>query len=89
MNLYDFLLIASASLYATEVLTRRSGPYNMFGWIREKVPMGGLTTCSWCAVIWISGVMTLLYFFLPQAVWVFSVAGAAMMLRSYTGVNHG
>lgn len=88
MTLYDFALISLATLYLSEVITGKSGPFSVFTAIRARA--GGLLSCVWCIAPWIWGVMALVYFLLsPPIVWVFAGAGVAMAIRSYTGVHHG
>lgn len=92
MTLFDFVIIALATLYLAEAITSKSGPFSMFMWVRDHLPLGGLTTCVWCLAPWLAGVLVTLYLLVPYGHYVvmpFALAGGALALRSYTGVQHG
>lgn len=92
MSLTDLLILTAATLYLAEVISSKSGPGNIFGWLRERAPLGGLTACVWCLAPWIALILMLVYLFVPYGIYgvqVLAIAGAALMLRSYTGVHHG
>ncbi len=83
MRLYDLIIVAAATWYMAEMLTTRDGPFGIFPIIRERFPLGGLTTCPYCAAPYTALVFLIIYQFLPQIVWVFAAAGLAMALRFY------
>lgn len=95
MNPFDLLLIALATLYVSHVLTHTEGPFFAFRWLRDRTrrPFNlfpfALLDCIWCTVVWVAGVMLFIYFVYPLIVWLFAIAGAAMMIWTYTGMKHG
>lgn len=87
MTFLDFALIGLATMYLSEIITGKSGPFSIFTAIRARA--GGLLSCVWCIAPWIAIIMLAIYYLLyPPIVWAFAVAGAAMAIRSYTGVAH-
>lgn len=88
-TLPDLLVIALATWYSADVLTKRDGPFNLAGRFRTRYPLGGLTTCSVCASPYLAALWwgVLQTPFAPLA-WIIAAAGAALMLGSYTGANH-
>lgn len=88
MTFLDWLFIAAATLYLSEVITGKDGPGGIFKRLRE-LDRTGLLSCIWCFVLWGALAMSALYYFVPEAVQVIAVAGLAMIIRSYSGVSHG
>lgn len=88
MNIINFIILASATWYVAETITNKTGPWGVFAKLRERLPLGGLTSCIHCMAIWVAAVMWLLCLYARPVVIVFAVAGGALMLRSYTGVRH-
>lgn len=91
MELSSLLIIALATWYAAYVVTKSDGPGHIFAWLRKALPLGGLTTCIVCASVWIAGALIIawdsgqaLRFF----VYALAIAGAALMLGSYSGASH-
>lgn len=87
---FNFILVTLAAYYIAEVVTTKSGPFDIFGRARIK-DKTGLLACIWCFIPYATvGVIALV--FIPYAimiVWVLASCGAAMMMRSYTGSGHG
>lgn len=92
MNLtpLDVLILALATWYVTYMLTgNKKGPFGVFTFIRTHFPLGGLTTCYYCAMPWIAAVFLLLSMTpIHIVIYPFAIAGIAIMLGSYTGANH-
>ena len=88
---FDLLLITLAALYAASVLTSKDGPFYVFRKLRDATRrhMGGLFDCIWCTVFWVALLFVAIHAYAPVVTWVFAVAGAAMAVRSYSGVQHG
>lgn len=85
----DLLTLALAVWYCTYAITKSSGPFHVFVTVRQRLPLGGLTTCMVCASVWIAGALYLLWLTPVQPlVYLPAIAGAALMLGSYTGANH-
>lgn len=88
MNLFDILIITLAVLYSAEVISTKAGPFNIFGHLRDRIPLGGLTSCPWCLWIWLACVFIGLHYLWEPAIWPFAISGGAAALRSYTGLRH-
>lgn len=84
----DLILIALATARLSMMLANEHGPWHVFERIRAKFPLGGLTGCVKCISVWIALFLIPIYLLVPIIVWVFAISGAALMLRSYTGVGH-
>lgn len=87
MTWLDFALIALATLYLSEIITGKDGPFGIFAKLRA-LPSMGLLRCIWCTAPYVALLMLGVYWFAPPVVYVFAVAGLALALRSYTGVAH-
>ena len=87
MTVLDLLIVAFASLYAAYAITKTYGAFGMFVWIRERFPLGGLTSCIVCAAIWCAAAFYLLMLTpLHPIVEIFAVAGAAVVIGHYVGM---
>lgn len=83
------LMLIPATWYLTYVLTTKKGPWNLFLAFRTLLPLGGLTHCMPCFSIWIAVILLLLWSGpLQFCVVCLGVAGAALMLGSYSGATH-
>lgn len=89
MQALDLLSLILATWYAAYSVATKGGPWNVFGWLRQHVPLGGLTTCIVCLAFWCGA---LFYLFsltaLAPVVYPFAAAGGAILLYRYTGGNH-
>lgn len=88
----DIAILLLATLYLAEAITAKDGPFGAFRWIRQHLPLGGLTACVWCLAPWLAALLLAVYLLVPYghyAVLPFALAGGALALRSYTGVQHG
>jgi len=88
MSVLDLLILALATLYAAYALVKTHGPFGVFVALRNRLPLGGLTTCMTCAAFWLA----LLFWALWQTpaqpvVTVFAAAGGAVFLAQYVGLN--
>ncbi len=84
----DIALIACAVWRLSYAITKEKGPFAVFTKLRERLPLGGLTTCIKCAGWWAALLMVILYVTpLRVVVVVFGVSGLALMLASYTGAG--
>ena len=90
MTPLDLLILVLATWYLAYALTKTHGPFHVFATLRGRFSFGGLTTCMHCAAPWIAGLLWLLWLTpLHPVVYALAVAGAALMLGSWTGASHG
>jgi hypothetical protein len=89
MSPLDLLRIALATWYISHAVTALSGPLRLFTRLRGVSPLSGLLSCIYCLSIWVAlGLYIIMqhdsghYLIDP-----FAVAGAALMLRSYSGAG--
>lgn len=88
MSLADFTLLVLATWYSAYIIATKGGPFNVFGWLREHFPLGGLTTCIVCLAVWCGAVFYIcLITPLAPIVYPFAAAGGAVLLYRYTGGN--
>jgi len=89
MGIADLLIIALATWRLAYMVTKETGPYRIFERIRQQHPLGGLTTCIYCSSVWAAAGLMAVYALGGAIVvqWL-AIAGAALMLASYTGVGH-
>lgn len=84
----DAILLMLAAWYLTEVVSNKTGPFKVFYYARTRLNHGGLLTCGYCLIVWITPLLLIVYVYLPCLIWPFALAGGALMLRAYTGVKH-
>lgn len=91
----DLLILAIATWRVSYMLTRETGPFDVFKRLRERLPLGGLTACIWCASVWVAALFIGLYAAFVQPltfgemlIVVPAVSGAALAFASWTGVHH-
>lgn len=85
----DFLVLALATAYSAHVISSTEGPFGIFARVRERLPLGGLTTCVYCLSPWCAAALwgvTLTP--LAPLVTVLALAGGALMLTAWTGMRH-
>lgn len=90
-TLIDLLLLAAATLWVSHVVTATTGPGRLFIRLRDatRQRLAGLFDCIWCVSVWVALVLFFSHQYVPGITWILAIAGAALMLRSYTGVHHG
>lgn len=82
----DLLIVASATFYLSYVLTSLAGPFDAFTRFRARFPLGGLTSCIWCAAPWIAALVYVVTLTPARPlVDIFAIAGAALMLGTFSG----
>lgn len=85
----DFLVLALATAYSAHVISSTDGPFGVFASVRERLPLGGLTTCIYCLAPWCAGALWLVSLTpLAPLVTLLAIAGAALMLTAWTGMRH-
>lgn len=88
MDALHLLILALATLYAAHALTKTHGPFGVFTTVRDRLPLGGLTTCFVCATFWLAlGFWALWQTPAQYVVTVFAVAGGAVLAAQYVGLN--
>lgn len=86
----EFAVLAVACWRLAHLLVNEKAPFGIMTWVRSKTTLGGLLTCIYCASVWTGAGCYLLWFTpLQPVIWVLAISGLALMLRSYSGVNHG
>lgn len=82
----DILLRIAATWLIAYSLVHLDGPLNVFKWIREHIPHGGLLSCIVCTATWI-GVIVML---MPDGALLqgFGVAGVALWVHKYSGWSY-
>lgn len=89
MSAFEFLVVALACWRAAHLVVNEDAPFRLMARLRVRTTLGGLLTCIYCASMWTAALMLALWGTpLQPVVWIAAVSGAALMLRSYTGVNH-
>lgn len=83
MDWNRFVLISLATWAIAFMVSNTSGPFHAFEWVRNHLPLGGLTSCIICLSPWIAVALWLL----PDGIviWALAAAGLALMLHSYVG----
>jgi hypothetical protein len=100
LSLFDLIILALATWRISRIVTREDGPFGVFSkwraYAKARQDMGkaltlyGLLSCIYCLSVWVAlGLLALHLFVTPYVSYVFAVSGLALMLRSYTGVQHG
>jgi hypothetical protein len=86
---FDLLVLCLATWRLAYMVTRESGPFDVFTTLRERLPLGGLTSCIYCASVWAALLLLLLWHTPAQPLLlVLAIAGGALMFGSYSGANH-
>ena len=89
MTPFDLLILALFTWRAAYFIAKENGPFNLMGRFRSRYPLGGLTTCLYCASVWTAALGFVLgHTPLQPLVVIGAVSGAALMLASYSGANH-
>jgi hypothetical protein len=86
---YDLIVAAIATWYLSYVITAQTGPFLIFEKLRQS-KAGGLFSCIYCTSPYVAGGI---YAAMRCTSWgitlaqILAIAGAALMLRSYTGAG--
>lgn len=86
MNLTDWLYYAAAAWFLTYAVTKTHGPFGVFEGLRRWLPLGGLTSCIICLMVWVALALRLLG--ASVVVDACAIAGVALWLHSFTGWRH-
>lgn len=92
MQPFDLLAYALATWYLAHVTATLDGPFSLLKRLRDRKYMGGLFECVYCLAPYVGAVvyLTAQNEYGRYGVEVFAIAGAALMLRTYTGAGmHG
>jgi len=86
LDLESIGILALATWYVSYTLTSLDCPYRLCAKLRERV--GGALNCIYCLSVWASVLLVILWYTdLYMIVYPFTIAGLAMMLRSFTGAG--
>lgn len=82
ITLIDLIIMAAATGYVVEILTNQEGPFDVFLKIRRKFPLGGLTTCPYCATPYVAAVILIIYIWLlPELILLLGICGVSLLPR--------
>lgn len=91
----DLLILACGTWYLSECLVNKDGPFEVFKRLRA-LPHGGLLDCIYCTSLWVAVLLYTLWrvahpeiALLLAPLHILGIIGIALMLRSYSGVQHG
>lgn len=89
MTWLDLALVSFFTFYVAHAVTSTHGPFDVFDTLRQRLPLGGLTTCLICLSLWVS-VLGYVLLQTPAAPVVFAIApaGLTVLLWRYTGGSH-
>jgi len=92
MTPFNFFLLILASLGTAYLLTNAAftGPFHLLTKLRERFPLGGLTTCIVCALPYVTALWLFVLLVVPEVVevlWLAAAVGGALVLRHYTGIG--
>lgn len=86
MPALDLFILALASWRLAYFVTKEAGPFRIAARLRERVALGGLLTCLYCASFWTSAACLLLWFTpLYIVVIVLAISAFGLMLAKWTG----
>lgn len=88
MQPLNLLILMLAAFYVAYAVSSTHGPAGIFARLRDRLPLGGLTTCIICLAPWCSAVFYLLMLTVPYVVYVFAAAGGVVLAWRYTGGSH-
>jgi Protein of unknown function (DUF1360) len=92
MTTEHIIILALATWYVSYAVTRTKGIGGMFTWLRDNVPLGGLTVCIICLSVWVAAFLGIAWIYAGEfaryAISFLAIAGAANMLGTYSGANH-
>jgi len=86
MSPFDLIRLAAATWYIAYAVSNTAGPFSVFVWIREHLPLGGLTACIICLSVWVA--WALLAVGANFIVDGFAVAGVALWIHAYSNWVH-
>lgn len=91
MEIIDILVLSLSTWYIAYVITVQDGPYGVFYYLRRIKRFNNITSCIYCIAPYIAGIVYVMFYhgtpLMIDIIYVFSIAGVALMLRSYTGVG--
>jgi hypothetical protein len=88
LDLQSIIILGLATWYLAHTITTEKCPFGFCQWLRTKLPLGGLTSCIYCAVIWVAILMLVMWYSpIYPLVYAFALAGFAIGFRTYTGAG--
>lgn len=90
MDALSFLIIALAAWRLAYLVTRETGPFELCTRLRERFPLGGLLTCTYCASVWTAAIAVGLWH-TPLQIGLYALAASAagLMLATFSGAQRG
>lgn len=93
LSLLDLLVLSLATWRTAYFISRDHAPFGVMDKLRDRLVKDRtkptILTCVICSSVWAAALMLVLWHTpLQPLVWIAAVSGAALMLASYTGVNH-
>lgn len=86
MTPLDLLTLTLFTWYASYVLVKTDGPFNLFKKLRARVTFGGLLECIICLSVWIAALgYVLLQSPYAALAYIGAIAGGALWGHRYTG----
>jgi len=88
MSAIDLIMLICATWYISFIVTKLRGPFGLFADLRKR-PILKVLKCIYCLSFWVGlGLYALLYYEIPEPVYVLGIVGASHLLSSWTGVNY-
>lgn len=91
MSWLDWLILAVAAWRLSALLVEETGPWALLARLRTVPGLRGLLACIKCTSVWVAAILLAGVTLWPPAWWIargLAVSGAALMLRTYTGVGY-
>lgn len=85
MNLLQLVTACAATWYIAYAVTKTHGPFGVFVWLRDHMPLGGLTTCIVCLTLWVALIISWIMIGYVDIIQCAAIAGGALWLHGYTG----
>jgi hypothetical protein len=88
MQPLDLLILSLATWRAAYFVAKEAGPFGCMAALRARFPLGGLTSCVYCASVWSALAVYGLYLVAPWVTWVIAASGGALFMHRWTGGDH-
>lgn len=88
MSAIDLIMLICGTWYVSFIITTFRGPFGIFGNMRQR-PVFKIMKCIYCLSFWVGlALYALMYYQIPEPVYVFGIVGASHLLASFTGANY-
>ncbi len=86
LDLTSLMILSFATWRISYMLTNEAMPFNIGGWIREHLNIGGVLSCIYCTSIWTSAFMLIIWY--SPAYWlVYLLAVSALAIAMQAGIG--